>query len=73
MEPYNANNMTNGNGTGEKAGKHCPIEGICCKVENCYYHDQQTHCTAREVSVGPGCAHCSEDTVCATFKPREEN
>ena len=51
--------------------KHCKIEGIHCNVENCYFHDEQTNCTAHEISVGPNSAHCSEETVCSTFKPKE--
>ena len=50
--------------------KHC-IEGIHCNVENCYYHEAGTKCTAQEISVGPDCAHCSDETVCSTFKPKE--
>lgn len=56
----------------EQGKKRCKIEGIRCNVENCYYHDQKTDCTAREISVGPDCAHCSDETVCSTFKPKEE-
>lgn len=52
--------------------RQCKIEGIRCSVENCYYHDAKTHCTAGEISVGPDCAHCSDETVCSTFKPKEE-
>ena len=64
--------MEHNNCMNEQTGKHChKIEGIRCNVENCYYHDAQTNCTAHEISVGPGCAHCSDDTICATFKPRE--
>ena len=48
------------------------IKGIRCSVENCYYHQKETDCTAQEIAVGPHCADCSGDTVCATFKPREE-
>ena len=43
----------------ERKKKHC-IEGIHCKVGNCYYNNEQTGCTAHEISVGPDCAHCSE-------------
>ena len=55
----------------DRKKKHCKIEGIRCNVENCYYHDQETNCTAHEISVGPDCAHCSDETVCSTFKPKE--
>ena len=47
------------------------IKGIKCNVCNCYYHDQETCCTAHEISVGPSNAVSSGDTLCATFKPKE--
>ena len=47
------------------------IEGIKCNVQNCYYHDMDTCCTANEISVGPRNADSSTDTLCATFKPKE--
>ncbi len=48
-----------------------PIKGIKCNVQNCYYHDRETCCTAGEISVGPHSAECSGETLCATFKPKE--
>ena len=47
------------------------IKGIKCSVQNCYYHDMETCCTAHEISVGPRNADSSGDTLCATFKPKE--
>ena len=47
------------------------IAGIKCNVQNCYYHDMETCCTAKEISVGPRNADCSGDTLCTTFKPKE--
>ncbi len=47
------------------------IAGIKCNVQNCHYHDKETCCTAKEISVGPVNASCSGDTLCATFKPKE--
>ncbi len=46
------------------------IAGIKCNVQNCYYHDQETCCTAKEISVGPREAENSGETLCATFKPK---
>ena len=46
------------------------IKGIKCSVENCYYHDMDTCCTAKEIAVGPRSADQSGDTLCATFKPK---
>ena len=53
----------------DSCGKH--IKGIKCNVQNCYYHDCDTHCTANEIAVGPHNASTSGDTLCATFKPKE--
>lgn len=49
-----------------------PLEGIKCNVMNCYYHDCETHCTAKEIAVGPRNADSSAETLCATFKPKEQ-
>ena len=47
------------------------IKGIHCDVQNCYYHDADTYCTAEQIAVGPNCAGCSGETLCVTFKPKE--
>lgn len=47
------------------------IKGICCDVKNCVYHDCDTHCTAKQIAVGPSSATSSADTACATFKERK--
>jgi hypothetical protein len=41
-------------------------------VTNCVYHDCETHCTAKEIAVGPSYATTSQDTVCATFKQKKD-
>lgn len=46
------------------------IEGILCDVKNCQYHDCDTHCTAKQIIVGPSKAENSAETACTTFKPR---
>ncbi len=48
------------------------LKGVTCNVEHCYYNDCDTHCTAHQISVGPCNASCSENTLCATFKPKED-
>ncbi len=48
------------------------IKGIVCDVKNCQYHDCDTHCTAKEILVGPSNAQHSGDTACVTFKPKAE-
>lgn len=45
---------------------------IGCDVLNCYYHDTSNYCTADHINVGPISAQSSADTICATFKPKEE-
>lgn len=50
------------------SSKH--IAGIICDVKNCEYHDCETHCTAKQILVGPSSAENSSETACATFKPR---
>ena len=51
-------------------GEH--IKGIKCNVQNCYYHDCDTYCTAGEIAVGPHSADSSSETLCATFKPKAQ-
>ena len=52
----------NGCCSSDKAQKH--IEGIVCDVKNCQYHDCETHCTAKQILVGPSKADTSTDTAC---------
>ena len=48
------------------------INGIVCNVTNCVYHDCETYCTAEKIAVGPSYATTSSDTICATFKQKED-
>ncbi len=48
------------------------IKGIKCNVKNCYYHDCDTYCTASQIAVGPQSAECSTETLCVTFKPKDQ-
>jgi len=45
--------------------------GITCDVKNCAYHEGDCHCTASKIAVGPSHATSSTDTICATFKPKQ--
>jgi hypothetical protein len=47
-------------------------DGIICDVKNCQYHQGDCHCTAEKISVGPGYATASTETICATFKPKKD-
>ena len=44
------------------------ISGVVCDVKNCKYNDGDSGCTAKQISVGPGFASSTADTLCATFK-----
>ncbi len=56
----------------KKSGCGCNhIKGIKCNVQNCVYHDRDTYCTAGEIAVGPQNANASGDTLCVTFRPKE--
>lgn len=58
----------------ECTGRDCggkEIKGITCDVRNCVYHDTSNCCMAGHIAVGPSYAHSSSDTVCATFKPKD--
>ena len=48
------------------------IKGITCDVKGCEYNDGKNECTAGHISVGPTDACCSDETVCATFRPKTE-
>ncbi len=52
--------------------KNDHIKGILCDVKNCQYHDCDTHCTAKQIMVGPSHADNSSQTACTTFKPKAE-
>ena len=41
---------------------------IVCDVTNCVYNDDNRHCTAKQIKVGPQYASSSADTLCVTFK-----
>ncbi len=55
---------------GNNCKKH--IDGIVCDVCNCVHHCDGNHCSADCIEVGPRSACSSCDTVCATFKPKDE-
>ena len=51
-----------------KSKKH--LRGVNCEVTECTYNNGKHECCASEICVGPCGAHCSAETVCATFKPK---
>ncbi|MDL2232812.1 DUF1540 domain-containing protein [Ruminococcaceae bacterium OttesenSCG-928-L11] len=56
-------------GTASSAGSTDANQGIVCNVTNCYYNRNRQYCTAEQIKVGPTSASCSDDTICATFRP----
>ena len=56
-----------------KDGKKNHNKGVICDVRNCAYHDGDNHCTASKIAVGPSVATSCTDTVCATFKQKNQN
>ncbi len=48
-------------------------KGVNCAVHTCCYHDGKCGCTAKTVSIGPSNAIECRETVCATFKKREDD
>ena len=48
------------------------IKGITCDVKSCEFNDGENECTAGHISVGPCDASCSDETICATFRPKTE-
>lgn len=58
---------------GNEEGKsQKPLKGVCCDAVNCEYNTGNGECRATQISVGPMCAISCTDTVCATFRPKEE-
>lgn len=56
----------------EKKEAQKPIKGISCAVKSCQYHNGDCQCFAGSVAVGPSNACCSSETVCATFRKKEQ-
>lgn len=49
-----------------------PLKGVVCDAVNCQYNSGDGECRAKQISVGPIYADSCTDTVCATFKLKEE-
>ena len=49
-----------------------PIKGVICEAVNCQYNSGEGQCCASQISVAPIYAQACTDTVCATFKLKEE-
>ena len=58
---------------GSKCAKKNHNKGVVCDVHNCAYHDGNNYCTADKIAIGPSFATSCTDTVCATFKQKNQN
>ncbi len=54
----------------ENKSKH--LKGVSCDACQCVHHGKENTCHAKEIAVGPHNASCSYETVCATFKAKED-
>lgn len=53
-----------------KAKKH--LKGVSCDACQCVHHGEKNTCCASEIAVGPHNASSSGETVCATFKAKND-
>ena len=60
-------------GKGQSCCKKNHNKGVVCDVRNCAHHDGENHCTAEKIAVGPSFATSCTDTVCATFKQKNQS
>lgn len=60
----------NVNLTGGACNTKKHLRGVKCEVADCTFNNGKHECCANEICVGPCGAHCSAETVCATFKPK---
>ena len=54
----------------ETEKKH--LKGVSCDACQCVHHGAHNTCHAAEITVGPHNASCSYETVCATFKAKDD-
>jgi len=47
------------------------LRGVSCDVMSCAYHDGESFCTARRITVGPTNALHATETACATYKRKQ--
>lgn len=56
----------------EKEKNAKPLKGVSCDVCQCVHHGKNSTCCAQEIAVGPHNASSSYETVCATFKAKDD-
>lgn len=47
-----------------------PINRVKCVVDTCEFYNYGDHCVASSIEIQPPQASDTEETDCATFKPR---
>ncbi|MEW6522254.1 MAG: DUF1540 domain-containing protein [Bacillota bacterium] len=52
------------------AGKQFPIDRVKCVVDSCKYNDERSHCIASTIEIQPPNARDTQETDCATFRPK---
>ncbi|MBZ2174482.1 DUF1540 domain-containing protein [Schnuerera sp. xch1] len=55
----------------EKTDDH--IDGVKCVVNTCYYYESGDRCNAAKIEIQPRNATNTEETDCATFRPKNNN
>lgn len=53
-----------------RADKANPITRVKCIVDTCEYYESGDHCIASSIEIQPPNASDTEETDCATFRPR---
>ena len=48
------------------------LKGVNCDAYLCVHHGENNSCHAKCISVGPHSASCTSETVCATFKQKDD-
>lgn len=51
-------------------GGQSPIDRVKCLVNSCEYNDKHSHCIASAIEIQPPNAGDSQQTDCATFRPK---
>jgi len=53
-----------------RADKQFPIDRVKCVVDSCTYNDENNHCIASSIEIQPPDARNTQETDCATFRPK---
>ena len=53
-----------------RAHRDNPITRVKCVVDTCQYYESGDHCVASSIEIQPPNASDTEETDCATFRPK---